>query len=136
MTIFRKKIGLPSHLYEKVFAYFVTSQISFNIIYYLKFINQKQNIPAHILPGVILLCLPLVSYDPYLCIVFVTLSLGFSGSMNVTNLQNSQDLAPNYSATLYGLINAIGSTSGFLAPLVVGILTQQRVLFNLYDTIF
>jgi hypothetical protein len=52
----------------------------------------------------------------------------------MTNLQNSQDLAPNFAGTLYGIINFVGTTSGFISPLIVAYFTQERV--SLLDVIF
>uniref|UniRef100_A0A1A9WR77 Major facilitator superfamily (MFS) profile domain-containing protein n=1 Tax=Glossina brevipalpis TaxID=37001 RepID=A0A1A9WR77_9MUSC len=46
-----------------------------------------------------------VDCNPYVSVALMTISLGFNGASSVTNLQNSQDLAPNYSGTLYGIIN-------------------------------
>lgn len=57
---------------------------------------------AHVIPGLFLIALPYVSNRPYVCVTFVTLSLGFNGAGVMTNLQNSQDLAPNYAGTVYG----------------------------------
>ncbi len=60
-------------------------------------------ISAHIIPGLFLIALPYVGSErPYVCVTFVTLSLGFNGAGVMTNLQNSQDLAPNYAGTVYG----------------------------------
>lgn len=50
-----------------------------------------------------------------------------NGAASITNLQNSQDLAPNYAGTLYGMINCIGGSSGFITPLVTGVITQENV---------
>lgn len=79
------------------------------------------------MPGLFLIALPYVSDQPYVCVTFMTLSLGFNGASTVTNLQNSHDLAPNYAATLYGIINTAGTTAGFITPLVVAHFTQERV---------
>lgn len=79
------------------------------------------------MPGLFLIALPYVSDQPYVVVTFMTLSLGFNGASTVTNLQNSHDLAPNYAATLYGIINTAGTTAGFITPLVVGYFTQERV---------
>lgn len=68
-----------------------------------------------------------VGNDPYVCVAIITLSLGFNGASTVTNLQNAQDLAPNLAGTLYGCINFVGTTSGFITPLIVGHFTQDRV---------
>lgn len=59
-------------------------------------------ISAHVIPGLFLIALPYVNHRPNVCVAFVTLSLGFNGAGVLTNLQNSQDLAPNYAATVYG----------------------------------
>lgn len=45
----------------------------------------------------------------------------------MTNLQNTQDLAPNFAGTLYGIINFVGTTSGFLSPLIVAHFTADGV---------
>lgn len=60
----------------------------------------------------------------------MTLSLGFNGASTVTNLQNCHDLAPNYAATLYGIMNTAGTTAGFITPLVVAYFTQDQVGFS------
>lgn len=73
----------------------------------------------------ILLCF--VGCDPYVCVAVITLSLGFNGAATMTNLQNSQDLAPNYAGSLYGIINFVGTTSGFISPIIVAHFTAERV---------
>lgn len=52
----------------------------------------------------------------------------------MTNLQNSQDLAPNFAGTLYGIINFIGTTSGFISPVLVAHFTEHKVSFLLVNT--
>lgn len=83
---------------------------------------------AHVFPGVFLVCIPYVSDWPYVCVAFITLSLGMNGASTVTNLQNSHDLAPNYASTVYGIINTAGTTAGFITPLVVTHFTKERVI--------
>lgn len=82
---------------------------------------------AHIIPGLFLLLLCKIGYDPYICVAVITLSLGFNGAATMTNLQNSQDLAPNFAGHLYGMINFVATTSGFISPLIVAYFTQERV---------
>lgn len=88
-------------------------------------------IAAHILPGLCLIGLAYVGHHPYWCVAVITISLGFNGASTLTNLQNSQDLAPNYAGTLYGVINFVGTTTGFLTPMVVGYFTKERVCLNI-----
>lgn len=57
----------------------------------------------------------------------MALSMAFNGSVVLTNLQNSHDLSPNYAGTVYGIVNSIGTTPGFLTPLVVAYFTHENV---------
>lgn len=45
----------------------------------------------------------------------------------MTNLQNAQDLAPNFAGQVYGMINFVGTMSGFISPLIVAYFTQENV---------
>jgi len=65
--------------------------------------------------------------DPYVCVAIMTISLGFNGAATASNLANSQDLAPNYAGTLYGIINCIGTTPGIFSPLIVAAFTKNEV---------
>lgn len=72
-------------------------------------------ISAHIIPGLFLIGMVFVGDNPYVGVAVITLSLGFNGASTVTNLQNSQDLAPNFAGSLYGIINFVGTTTGFIS---------------------
>ena len=63
-------------------------------------------------------------------IAFITISMTFNGAATVTNFINPHDLAPNYAGSIYGLINTIGSISGFLTPMVTGYVTMHNVSFS------
>lgn len=79
------------------------------------------------IPGLFLLSITLLAFDKYLVVAVITLSLGFNGAATMTNLQNSQDLAPNFAGTLYGIINFVGTTSGFISPIIVAYFTEDGV---------
>lgn len=79
------------------------------------------------MPGLFLLTISYLTFDPYICVGVVTLSMGFNGAATMTNLQNAQDLAPNFAGTLYGIINFVGTTSGFISPLIVAYFTEDEV---------
>jgi ACS family sodium-dependent inorganic phosphate cotransporter len=91
------------------------------------FYNPKTTLPAHIIPGLLLIALCFVGFDIHACIAIITLSLGFNGAATVTSLQNSQDLAPNFAGSLYAVINFVGTSSGFIAPLLVAHFTGEHV---------
>ena len=81
------------------------------------------------IPGLLLI---LLSFDfvvghPYWCVAILTLSLGLTSTSTVTNDQNAQDLAPNYAGIIFSIINFVGTSSGFLAPMVVEYFTREGV---------
>ncbi|KAB0792864.1 hypothetical protein PPYR_14823 [Photinus pyralis] len=81
---------------------------------------------SHFLPGVLLLTILCAGCNITLCIALITLSLGFNGSSSITNIQNNQDLSPNFAGTIYGIINCIGGTTGFFTPMITGYLTADH----------
>lgn len=85
---------------------------------------------AHILPAVFLLIETLVGCDTTWVIVLLTMSLGMNGATTITSLHNPQDLSPNYAPTIYGIVNSIASTTGFINPMIVGYLTAEHVSRN------
>lgn len=81
----------------------------------------------------------LLAFDKYLVVTVITLSLGVNGAATLTNLQNSQDLAPNFAGTLYGIINFVGTTSGFISPMIVAYFTKdgvRKIIYYLFRVFF
>ncbi|XP_014102201.1 sialin [Bactrocera oleae] len=93
-------------------------------------------LPSHILPGLMLIILAYFGRDPYICVIIMTISLGFNGAATASNLQNSQDLAPNYAGTLYGIINCIGTTPGIFSPMIVAAFTKESNTINEWHYVF
>ncbi|XP_041783948.1 sialin-like [Anopheles merus] len=91
---------------------------------------------SHIIPGLFLVGLIYIGFDPYVCVAIITLSLGFNGASTMTNLQNSQDLAPNFAGTLYGIINFVGTSSGFISPILVAHFTVQQSTMEEWQYVF
>ena len=44
---------------------------------------------------------------------------------------NCTDIAPNYAGTLSGLSMTIGNIAGFIAPIVMGAITDENVRFEI-----
>ncbi|XP_017779299.1 PREDICTED: sialin-like [Nicrophorus vespilloides] len=81
---------------------------------------------SHMLPSVFLFLITMVGCNRMWAVAFMSLALGFNGAATITNLQNAQDLAPNFAGTIYGIINMTGNMAGFLAPLIAGYVTQEN----------
>ncbi|GJQ72409.1 hypothetical protein Trydic_g3490 [Trypoxylus dichotomus] len=91
---------------------------------------------SHILPGIFLISQTLSGCNSTLAVIFLTLSLGMNGASTLTNLQNSQDLAPNFAGTVYGIVNCIGGTTGFITPMLTGYITRESNGMNEWQLIF
>ncbi|KAJ0174659.1 hypothetical protein K1T71_009767 [Dendrolimus kikuchii] len=91
---------------------------------------------SHIIPGVLLVLLVYAGCSTALSVTLITMSMGFNGAATLTNLQNHQDLAPNYAGTLYGIANCIGSTAGFFTPMITAYFTKSGNSFDNWRPVF
>ncbi|XP_059611808.1 sialin-like [Phlebotomus argentipes] len=90
---------------------------------------------SHILPGLCFVGLCFVR-GPYTCIALLTVAMAFSGASVLTNMQNCQDLAPNFAASIYGILNTVATTSGIISPLVLSYFTQDNNTFENWIYVF
>ncbi|XP_043801699.1 sialin-like [Apis laboriosa] len=81
---------------------------------------------SHMGPALALIVMTYVGCDAITAIVMLIIALSFNGAACQTNLQNHQDLAPNYAGSLYGIMNTFGSFPGFIIPAIIGALTNER----------
>eukprot|EP00794_Sanderia_malayensis_P012121 gene12121-13372_t len=56
----------------------------------------------------------------------LALSVGLLACNNAAYSINHLDVAPNYAGVLQGITNSAGTVPGFIAPLVVGVLTENK----------
>jgi MFS transporter, ACS family, solute carrier family 17 (sodium-dependent inorganic phosphate cotransporter), other len=61
--------------------------------------------------------------DRLAAILFFSFAAGFSGIDN--SCVNNMDLSPNYAPTIMAIVNSCGSVMGILAPIAVGLLTEN-----------
>lgn len=99
-------------------------------------IRRSFTLFSHFIPGIFLIIQTFVGCHVHWAILFITLSLASNGASTLTNLSNAQDLAPNFAGSLYGIANCIGSTTGFISPMIVGYLTAQHNGIDEWHTIF
>lgn len=76
-------------------------------------------------PALALVGVCLAGCDVTLNVVFFTLSLAVGGFCYSGYMLSHLDLSPEYAGTLMGIANTISNLTGFLAPLVVGALTEE-----------
>ena len=67
-----------------------------------------------------------------LAVSLLTVAVSTSGCVFSGYLVNHMDIAPQYAGTLMGISNAIGASSGFIAPYLASVLTTDVSLSNIF----
>ncbi|RUS88339.1 hypothetical protein EGW08_003910 [Elysia chlorotica] len=78
------------------------------------------------IPSALMLAVCLCDTDRDLIVTLLTLAVGFSGFTMAGYSVNHLDIAPSHAGILYAITNTIGTTSGFIGPAIVGVLTDGR----------
>ncbi|XP_067005496.1 putative inorganic phosphate cotransporter isoform X2 [Anabrus simplex] len=81
---------------------------------------------SHLASGALMFLIGYMDEYLWLTVLMMTLSLGMNGAATVSNLTNHHDLAPNFAGSLYGIMNGIGVTSGFIAPMISGRILEKN----------
>ncbi|XP_056633020.1 sialin-like isoform X1 [Diorhabda sublineata] len=91
-----------------------------------KVIRKSFILGSHIIPGILMFSICLIGCDWMPLLALLTFSMAINGAAVLTNLQNPQDLAPNFAGTIFGIISCIGGTTGFLVPAITGIFIKDH----------
>ena len=63
---------------------------------------------------------------PSIAMVLLTIAVGSNGIIYSGEQSAMLDIANNFAGTLMGIINALGNTMGFLAPLLTGLIINHH----------
>ncbi|VEN43806.1 unnamed protein product [Callosobruchus maculatus] len=85
-----------------------------------KFVRKFFTLFSHIIPGILLIGIPFAECQAIIVVALLIVSMGVNGAAVLTNLQNPQDLAPNFAGSIFGIISFIGGTTGFIVPAITG----------------
>lgn len=133
-----KKSALLSAL-----PYAVMCGLSFFFIYLSQVLARWENISlsfnrkffnsiGHWIPMISLIALGYVTEEHItLAVVLLTLTVGISAATYLGFQVNHIDLSPNYAGTLMGITNGAANVMSALAPLVVGLVVDDVVSYNI-----
>ncbi|XP_044581594.1 sialin-like isoform X1 [Cotesia glomerata] len=74
--------------------------------------------------------------QPTLAILFMMTGTAVNGAVSAGTLANLVDLSPNFASVLLGLSGLLTGISGFISPLVVGILTNHKQTVEQWRLVF
>lgn len=75
------------------------------------------------MPAITLAVMGYISHDLTLFITIMSLGVAFRGAQYAGHYQVPYDIAPNYSGTVYGMVNMVANCGGFITPLLTSALT-------------
>ena len=68
--------------------------------------------------------------------LLLTVAVGSNGFIYAGEQSAMLDIANNFAGTLMGVINALGNTMGFVAPMIVGAVIEGHNDQDHWDTVF
>ncbi|XP_063903804.1 sialin-like [Zophobas morio] len=80
---------------------------------------------SHFIPAACMFLIRAAGCNHAGVIGLLVLNQGFNGAVVVGHLISPQDLAPNFSGTVYGMMNLVGMTTGILVPSITGALNTH-----------
>ena len=64
--------------------------------------------------------------DVKIAVIFLTIGVAMSGCQYGSGfIVNPVDIAPRYAGIIFGISNTTGTLGGFLAPIVIGLITTD-----------
>merc|ERR1711915_188609 len=91
------------------------------------------NSVATVGPALALLGASFAGCDPILAMALLTLAVGSNGMIYSGEQSAMLDISNNFAGTIMGIINALGNTMGFLAPMVTGLIITTQHLVGRYS---
>ncbi|KAH3787125.1 hypothetical protein DPMN_165246 [Dreissena polymorpha] len=84
-----------------------------------------------LVPAVLLIGLGYVDCtQPNVAITLLVLGVSLSGAQYSGWVVNHMDIAPAFAGVLFGISNSIAAVTGFLSPVVAGVLTEEKTREN------
>ncbi|XP_043579089.1 putative inorganic phosphate cotransporter isoform X2 [Bombus pyrosoma] len=87
-------------------------------------------------PGLLMIVQANYGNDRITSVSIFTIALTINGAVTAGYLGNSLDIAPNFSGTIFGMMNTLGSLGGFLSSYMVGSLTYKNQTYSGWSIVF
>jgi len=94
------------------------------------------NSVATVGPALALLGASFAGCDPILAMALLTLAVGSNGMIYSGEQSAMLDISNNFAGTIMGIINALGNTMGFLAPMVTGLIINHHNTASHWKVLF
>lgn len=89
-----------------------------------------------LIPGLLMVVQANYGCDRTASVVIFTIALTINGAVTAGYLGNCLDIAPNFSGTIFGMMNTLGSLGGFVSNYMVGTITYKHQTYARWRIIF
>ncbi|CAL4233266.1 unnamed protein product, partial [Meganyctiphanes norvegica] len=100
------------------------------------FVRKAAITTGHLAPAICLVSLSFVECDNETTIALLFASVTINGAVLSGWIPNAVDIAPNFSGTTFGIINAVTTIPGWLAPMTVGAIVNNQQTFGQWRKVF
>ncbi|CAD1480336.1 unnamed protein product [Heterotrigona itama] len=87
-------------------------------------------------PGLLMIVQANYGCDRVTSVSIFTIALTINGAVTAGYLGNGLDIAPNFSGTIFGMMNTLGSLGGFLSSYMVGSITYKNQTYARWSRVF
>ncbi|RXG52132.1 hypothetical protein Avbf_10577 [Armadillidium vulgare] len=115
-----------------VFADFLIRRRILNVTW----VRKLATFIAHGGQGICLFCLSFVECNRSWTVTLLFISITLQGGVYAGWQINHIDIAPNFAGTLFGITNGLSSIPAWIAPIVVGTLTNKNETFDSWRKVF
>ena len=78
-------------------------------------------------PAATLLAMCLISpSDRIVVVIILVATVGLNGSIVCAHLMNALDLTPNFSGSVYSIVNTVAKLFGLIAPIACGAIVGEK----------
>ncbi|XP_042874630.1 sialin-like [Penaeus japonicus] len=87
-------------------------------------------------PAIMILGVSFAGCNWQATVALICISFFCNGAVTASIIVNHTDIAPNFSGTIFGIDNTFGSIPAFVAPVVVGVLTDGQQTLGQWQKVF
>ncbi|XP_046481434.2 sialin isoform X3 [Neodiprion pinetum] len=132
-------LSAAPHMMRMVFAYMFSSFADWLLRTRKMSITRVRKFAILVCNGVqsiMLLGLAFSGCHPILAAAFMIAGMTAAGANSAGTLACTVDLSPNHASVLLGIVNTVATSSGFISPMIVGILTNDNQTINQWRMVF
>lgn len=130
--------GAP-HVLRMIFSYFYSIMSDWLLRTNRMSLTNVRKLATFVcngIQGVFIIALGYSGCHPYLAALFMMAGIAVNGAISASTLASFVDLSPNYASVLLGFCGMVVVMTGFISPIIVGVLTNNNQTVGQWHIVF